>query len=141
MTGLHMTKLAEGEEILFGPARKATTTNLTVKSEDKNGEVTHTSLRTICITNQRVIIEAGDSAINYPNNDVRTILINLRKDKKKKPVSFNILQIRTGRGNTVKIEIPGVNIEKLVLLRQVFPNATVSESRGMGGLLDRIFGG
>jgi len=65
----------------------------------------------------------------------------LRKDKKKRPVSFNILQIRTGRGNTVKIEIPGVDFEKLVLLKQVFPNATVSESRGMGGLLDRIFGG
>ena len=56
-------------------------------------------------------------------------------------MSFNILQIRTGRGNTVKIEIPGVNVEKLVLLRQVFPNATITESRGMGGFLDRIFGG
>lgn len=140
MNGLHTTKLAEGEEILFGPSRKASTTNLTVKSENEPGEVTHTTFRTVCITNQRVIIEAGDSAITYPNNDVETVIIKRNTGKKKKITSFNILQIRTCRGSKVKIEIPGVGTEKEHLLAQTFPNASITESRGLNGFLDRVLG-
>lgn len=135
-----MTKLIEGEEILFGPARRASTTNLTVKSEHNPSGVTHTSFRTVCITNQRVIIESGDTTINYPNHDIRTVLINRSKQKKLGTSFFNILQIRTSRGNSVKIEIPGVSAEKETLLANIFPNARITESRGLGGLLNRILG-
>jgi hypothetical protein len=141
MTGLHTTKLAEGEEILFGPSRKASTTNLSVKSEQEPDEVTHTTFRTVCITNQRVIIEAGDSALTYPNTDVDTVIIKRNSGKKTKIASFNILQIRTYRGNSVKIEIPGVGTEKEPLLAQTFPNASITESRGLNGFLDRVLGG
>ncbi len=141
MNGLHTTKLVEGEEILFGPSRKASTTNLTVKSENEPGEVTHTTYHTVCITNQRVIIEAGDSALTYPNTDVDTVIIKHNSRKKSKIVSFNILQIRTCRGNSVKIEIPGVGAEKEPLLAQTFPNASITESRGLNGFLNRVLGG
>jgi hypothetical protein len=141
MTGLHTTKLAEGEEILFGPSRRASTSNLTVKSEHENGEVTHTSFKTVCITNQRVIIEAGDSALTYPNKDIETVIIKRNSGKKTRMKSFNILQIRTRRGNAVKIEIPGVGTEKEPLLAQTFPNASITESRGINGFLDRVLGG
>ena len=76
MNGKPPIKLGEDEEILFGPIRKASTTNLVVKSEDNPQEATHTSFRTVWITNQRVIIKSGESAITFPNGDVRTILIN-----------------------------------------------------------------
>jgi len=141
MTGLHTIKLAEDEEILFGPSRRASTTNLTVKSEHEPGEVTHTTFRTVCITNQRVIIESGDSALTYPNSDIEKVIIKRITGKKKKITSFNILQIRTCRGNTVKIEIPGVGTEKESLLAQTFPNASITESRGLNGFLDRVLGG
>lgn len=141
MTGLHTTKLAEGEEILFGPSRRASTSNLTVKSEHEPGEVTHTTFRTVCITNQRVIIEAGDSALTYPNKDIETVIIKRISGKKTRTKSFNILQIRTRRGNSVKIEIPGVGIEKEPLLAQTFPNASITESRGLNGFLNRVLGG
>ena len=141
MTDLHTIKLAEGEEILFGPSRKASTTNLTVKSEHEPGEVTHITFRTVYITNQRVIIEAGDSALTYPNTDVDTVIIKHNSGKKAKTTSFNILQIRTCRGNSVKIEIPGVGTEREPLLAQIFPNASITESRGLNGFLDRVLGG
>jgi hypothetical protein len=141
MKGLHMTELAEGEEILFGPVRKTSKINLTVKSETTPGRATHTSFRTVCITNQRVIIETGDSAINYPAKDIQTVFIKRKKDKKKKEARFHILQIRTKRGHTVKFEIPDISSEKETLLKQVFPSAAITESRGIGGFLDRVLGG
>jgi hypothetical protein len=136
-----MTKLGEGEELLFGPSRRASTTNLAVKSESRPGDATYTTFRTVCITNKRVIIESGDSTLTYPNEDIQTVVINRMTDKKKRVISFNILQIRTKRGNAVKIEIPGVSIEKEALLSQIFPNARITESRGLSGFLDRVLGG
>jgi hypothetical protein len=140
MSILHMTKLEEGEEILFGPSRRATTSNLLVKSENDPNDATHTTFRTVCITSQRVIIESGDSALAYPNLDIQTIIIKRIKDKKKRVTSFNILEIRTRRGNAVKIEIPGVGIEKEEVLTRIFPNARITEKSKLGGFLDRVLG-
>jgi hypothetical protein len=135
-----MTKLEEGEEILFGPSRRATTSNLLVKSENNPNDATHTTFRTVCITNRRVIIESGDSTLAYPNLDIQTVIIKRIKDKKKRVTSFNILDIRTKRGNAVKIEIPGVGIEKEEVLTRIFPNAHITEKSKLGGFLDRVLG-
>lgn len=135
-----MTKLEEDEEILFGPSRRASKSNLSVKSENKPGDATYTTFRTVCITNKRVIIEAGDSALTYPTQDVNTVIIKRIHDKKKQVTSFNIMELRTKRGNAVKIEIPGVKAEKEVVLTQLFPNAKITEKSRLGGFFDRILG-
>ena len=135
-----MTKLEEGEEILFGPSRRASTSNLSVKSEHRPGDATHTTFRTVCITNKRVIIEAGDSALVYPTEDVHAVFIKRIRDKKKQVTSFNIMEIRTKRGNAVKIEIPGVSAEKEALLSQLFQNAKIAEKSKLNGFLDRVLG-
>jgi len=133
-----MTKLEEDEEILFGPSRKASKSNLTVKSEINPGKVTHTTFRTVCITNKRVIIEAGDSALTYPTADVQTVIVKRFRDKKKQVTSFNIVEIRTNRGNAVKIEIPGVGADKEEVLAQLFQNAKITEKSKLSGFLDRF---
>ncbi|MGD8454991.1 MAG: hypothetical protein PVF83_01310 [Anaerolineales bacterium] len=140
MSILHMTKLEEGEEILFGPSRKASKSNLTVKSEINPEDATHTTFRTVCITNKRVIIEAGDSALAYPTDDVQRVVVKRNRDKKKQVTSFNIMEIRTNRGNAVKIEIPGVSAEKEDILSQLFPNAKITEKSKLNVFLDRVLG-
>lgn len=132
-------KLGEDEKVLFGPVRKASTTNLVVKSEDNPQEATHTSFRTVWITNQRVIIKSGESAITFPNGDVRTILIN-RPKKKGQEDYFNLLKLKTVKGRTVDIDLPGVENEKEALLKEIFPNADIEESKGVSGWLDRLLG-
>jgi hypothetical protein len=140
MSILHMTKLEEDEEILFGPSRKASNSNLSVKSESNPGDATHTTFRTVCITNKRVIVESGDSTLTFPTHDVQTVIIKRNLDKKKHVTSFNIREIRTKRGNAVKIEIPGVSIEKEGILNQLFHNAKIAEKSKLGGFLDRVLG-
>lgn len=140
MSVLHMTKLEEGEEILFGPSRKASSSNLSVKSEIKPGDATHTTFRTVCITNKRVIVESGDSTLTFPTHDIQTVIIKRNRDKQKHVTSFNIREIRTNRGSAVKIEIPGVSVEKEELLNQLFQNARITEKSKLGGFLDRVLG-
>ena len=136
-----MTQLANDETIVFGPSRKEEKTQLSVKSESRPGQMTHTSFRTVCITNKRVIIESGDSTIHYPNPDIRVVLINRYNNKKEKVEFFNILQLKTGAGNAVKLEIPGISNYKEPLLKETFPNAVIKERSGVTGFLDQLFGG
>ena len=98
------------------------------------------TFRTVCSTNKRVIIEAGDSALVYATEDVHAAFIKPSRDKKKKVTSFNIMEIRTKRGNAVKIEIPGVSAEKEALLSQLFQNAKIAEKSKLNGFLDRVLG-
>jgi hypothetical protein len=135
-----MTQLADDETIVFGPSRREEQTQLSVKSEARPGQMTHTSFRTVCITNKRVIIESGDSTIHYPNTDIRVILINRGNNKKEKVGFFNILQLKTGAGNAVKLEIPGISNDKEELLKETFPNAQIKERSGITGFLDQVFG-
>ena len=139
MNGKPPIKLSEDEKVLFGPVRRASTTNLVVKSEDNPQEATHTSFRTVWITNKRVIIKSGESALTYPNRDVQTIVIN-RSKKKGQEHCFNLLKLKTEKGRTVDIELPGVENEKEIVLKEAFPNAVIEESKGVGGWLDRVLG-
>lgn len=141
MSELHVTKLGEGEEILFGPTRTASTTNLSVKSVTNSEQATHTSFRTVCITNQRVIIESGDSTITFPNRDIQTIQVQRRSDKSTGSSWFNILKVGTKHGSSVNMDIPGVTLDKETLLAETFPHARITESKGLGGFLDRLLGG
>lgn len=141
MNQLHLTRLLAGEEILFGPSRTASTSNLAVTSEDDPERATRTSFRTVCVTNQRVIIESGDAAITYPNGDVSAVTIQRKSDKKTHSSWFNILQVKTKWGNTINLGIPGLMMEKEILLAETFPQASISESKGLSGWLDRLVGG
>lgn len=137
---LHLTTLQDGEEIVFGPAQQAHDSTLSVKAEDDPQRMTHTSFRTVCVTNQRIIIETGDSHIHFPNNDVQQIIINRNRNKKKEVVSFNLMKARTGSGKMIKLEIPGLLAESETLIAKTFPNAVIEEEKGLTKFLGRILG-
>lgn len=140
MDHLHVTKLKVGEKILFGPARRADQTRLKVRADDDPQRSTYTIYRTVCITNQRVIIEMGDTNITLPNKDIQIVHIKQMEDKRNGHKRFNILQVNSSNGNQVVLNIPGVNTDKAQLLKQTFPNATITDSRGVKGWLMRKFG-
>ena len=139
MPELHMIQLDNDENIVFGPSRKAKDSTLTVKSEKVPLGATHTSFRTVCITNSRIIVESGDSAIQYPNNDISSIHIN-RSRKGEKNSFFNILKIKTKSGNSINIEIVGIEDAREGELSALFPNARIINMRGVFGILERFLG-
>ncbi len=139
MRELHLIQLNEDEKIIFGPSRKASNSNLSVKSERNPLDSTHTSFRTVCITNSRIIIESGDSAIQFPNPDISSVYINRSRNSEKNSF-FNILKIKTKSGNSINIEIVGVDDAKESELASLFPNAKIVDGGGIMGFLERILG-
>lgn len=137
---LHLTKLQDGEEIIFGPASQVQESTLSVKAEDDSKRMTHTSFRTVCVTNKRIIIETGDSHIHFPNNDIKRIIINRNLNKKKEIVSFNLMKAKTKKGNLVKLEIPNILTKNETLMAETFPNAVIEEERGLAKFLGRLLG-
>lgn len=140
-SGLNVTKLREGEEILFGPTRRAIESAIMLKAQDDSQRVTHTSYRTVCITSTRVIVESGDRHIHYPNKEIRTVRIEYKKNKAKEITGFDILNVRTRSGITVKLDIPSVPPDEETLLAAIFPIADIKSNQGITGFLNRLFGG
>lgn len=68
------------------------------------------------------------------------IIIQRKNDKQTGSTWFNILNARTRRGNTINMGIPGLGIEKETLLAATFPQASITESKGLSGWLDRLLG-
>lgn len=137
---LHLTDLHEDEKIIFGPVKQVRDSALGVKDEDDPHTVSHKSLRTVCVTNQRIIIENGDSHIHFPNIDIRHIIINRSKAKKNQAASINLIKAMTNSGNTIKLHIPDVQIENETLLGETFPNAAINEEKGLTKLLGKLVG-
>ena len=139
MPELHMIQLNPDEKIIFGPSRKAEDSTLTVKSEKVPLGATHTSFRTVCVTNSRIIVESGDSAIQYPNKDISSVHIN-RSKKGEKNSFFNILKVKTQSGNSITLEIVGIEDSREGELTAIFPNARIINMGGVFGILEKFLG-
>lgn len=137
---LHLTDLQEDEKIIFGPVKQVQQSSLGVKSEDDPKTITHRSLRIVCVTNQRIIIENGDSHIHYPVKDIRRVLINRRKNKKNNISYININKALTSRGNMIKLDIPDIKGIDEVLVNKTFPNAVIEEEKGLVKFLGKLLG-
>ena len=133
-------KFIEGERIVFGPARKAAESTLGVERDQAPGEITHTSMRKVAITNQRIVIERPDACITIPNKDVRRVWIQQMGESKAALNSFTILQAQSRNGQIVKLVIPGIPPEKIDLLKSTFPNASIDAQKGLLARLLRWLG-
>lgn len=137
MESLRQTKFAEGEKIVFGPARTADTSALGVASHDRPGDATHTSIRTVCVTNQRVIVESGDSSITVPTKDIQTVLVK-RITKGGRLISINLMAVSSKHGRKVQLDIPALEPQREPELQKTFPNAEIKERKGLAGFLDSL---
>ncbi|MBW8009670.1 MAG: hypothetical protein FVQ83_00325 [Chloroflexi bacterium] len=107
--------------------------------ESHEGEVTHTSFRRVCITDQRVILESGDSVITIPNIDIKKVIIK-RKSKKKSAAIFDLVAVTSKSGLRVKVEINEINSARETELSAAFPKAQIKENKGLTGFIDKLFG-
>ncbi|MDH5507289.1 MAG: hypothetical protein OEZ02_08720 [Anaerolineae bacterium] len=138
MSALRITKLKDGEEIVFGPIRSTQTSALSVRASDE-GEATHTSQRTVCVSNRRVIVESGDAVITLPNQDVKRVVIK-QNTSKTDANTFNLLRVESKFGQKIKLEIPGIGLERQAELAAIFPYAAVGARRGLLGWLEDLLG-
>lgn len=138
MNTFHHYQLSSQEEILFGPAQKIKESTLGYQSVARANSVTHEQLRTVAITNERIVIETGDACITVPNKDVVYLIIKKNKRHKTAMKSFNLVQAYSRGGRKVQLNIPGINTNKEILLSEIFPNATIQENKGLRALIDNL---
>lgn len=140
MQGFRNTKIEEGEEIIFGPHTSASQTNLSVHRVGDPEAATHTSFRIVCVTNRRLIIETGDSAISIPTKDIQSVTIK-RKSGNKGTHTFDLLRAKKRNGSSIQLNIPNLEGHRENELTSAFPKAAVKENKGIIGFLDKILGG
>lgn len=140
MQGFRFSKFEEGEEIIFGPHAESSQTKLSVRRASEVEHPTHTSVRIVCVTNKRVIIETGDSAVNIPTHDIQTVVIK-RNPGKKGASLFDLLYIKSKTGHRVELDIPNLEASRESDLPVAFPHAEIkARNKGLLGLLDKILG-
>lgn len=139
MQGFRFTKLEEGENIIFGPHAVTSQSNLSVHRTNQPEHATHTSMRIVCVTDRRLIIETGDSAITIPTRDIQSVAIK-RKPGKQGPHTFDILRVKRKNGRSIQLDIPDLKAHRESELATTFPNAQVKESKGLLGFLDKVLG-
>ena len=137
--GFRFTKLEEGEEIVFGPHASSSESNLSVRRKNQPTHATHTSVRIVCVTDRRLIVETGDSALTIPTRDIQSVVIK-RHPGKVGPHTFDILRVKSKNGHQIQLDIPNLKASREADLAITFPKAVVKESKGLLGFLDKVFG-
>ncbi|MDH3944878.1 MAG: hypothetical protein OEV06_12360 [Anaerolineae bacterium] len=139
MYGFRLSKLEDGENVIFGPHMATSETKMSVHRPDDPGTATHTKYRVVCVTNQRVVIESGDSVLNVPTRDIQLVTIK-RRPGKKGPSVFDLLWVKSKNGRRIELDIINQDVSRRAELESAFPNAEIKESKGLSGFLDKILG-
>ena len=139
MQAFRFTKIESGEKILFGPHASSSQSELSVHRANQPSYATHTRLRIVCVTDRRLIIESGDSAITIPTHEIQTVVIK-RKPGKRSPRRFDLVRAKSKNGRRIQLDIPDVEGRRESRLKTAFPNAEIKESKGLSGFLDKILG-
>ena len=140
MKRFRIAKALEGEEIVFGPVRSTKDSSLPVHVEENHEEITHTSFRTVAVTNQRVVVEEGDSCITIPNVDITAIVIKHHNPKSGK-ASISLVAVESKSGLHVRLNMPNLPHDCEHDLMAIFPNASFKEQMGVLRLLKGLLKG
>jgi len=135
---MQKVKLDDDEQLVFGPA-----TSLNTKGKNSGVEritASRDQLRTVQVTNQRVIVETGSRAISVPNHTVHTVTISPHKQGSLLK-GYTLHELRCNGGQVIKLGISGVAVSQLATLEETFPNAQIREKSGLAKLFDRLLGG
>lgn len=132
--GFNFTELEAGEEIVFGPMTKTTTTNVSGSSDTGGGSLSHRSGRTVGVTTQRVIVEdlqRPEESQIIDNTDVREVFI--RRQHRQGAASITLVKVKAANGQTVKLDMKGLPGQSDALLEKTFASAEIKESKGGTG--------
>ncbi len=134
--GFNFTELEAGEEIVLGPITRTKTTSVSGGVGPGQGSLSHTSGRTVGVTTQRVIIEdlkSPEKTEIIPNTNVQKVFI--KRKQRKGQTSLTLLRVQPAGGPTVKLDIGGLPPQAETMIQDLFPNATIVESKGNKALL------
>jgi hypothetical protein len=127
MKGFNFTELEAGEELVFGPVTSTKTTSVSGSggAPGQGGSLSHTSGRTVGVTNRRVIVEdlkSPDRTQIVPNANVQRVFI--KRQQRQGQSSVNLVKVQTASG-PVKLDIKGLPAQAETMLKSTFPNAEI----------------
>jgi hypothetical protein len=126
------TDMQPGEEILFGPVTSTKTTSVSGGGGSSQGSISRTVGRTVGVTNQRILIEDTQnpgSSTAIPNDQVQKVLIKRKKQGDRETIT--IVKVETATGNTIKVDLPGIDARREARLGEVFAGAEISQAKGL----------
>lgn len=132
MNRFSSTELEAGEELVFGPVTSSKTTSFSGGRGPSQGSASRTVGRTVGITNRRVIIEntqSPDKSRVVSNDQVQSV--SIKRKQRGGRATITITKLQTATGTSVKVDLPGIDAGKESLLTQTFPNAEITEPKGM----------
>jgi hypothetical protein len=125
-------EMQPGEEIVFGPVTSAKTTSVSGGGGPSQGSLSRTVGRTVGVTNRRLVIEDLQDPAKaqvIPNDQIQKVFI--KRKKKGERESITIAKVETATGGTVKVDLPGIDASRESQLGTTFPNAEISQAKGM----------
>ena len=137
MSEFYFTQLEEDEKMVFGPITSRKSSSASFSAGDQQvGGTTHTVERKVGVTNRRIITEQSGSPSAtriVPNDEVRTVFI--RREKFAGRPHLAIASVQTSSGQTVTLNLRGLNAQAEGAIQGAFPNATIQEKKGCLGFL------
>jgi hypothetical protein len=137
MSEFYFTQLEEGEKMVFGPVTSSKSSSASFSSGDQQvGGTTRTVERKVGVTDRRIIAEQSGSPSGtriVPNDEVKTVFI--RREKFGGQPHLAIASVQTRSGQTVTLNLRGLNAQAEGAIEQAFPNATIQEKKGCLGFL------
>ncbi len=132
MNSFNFTQLETDEKILFGPVTSTKTTSVSGRGpgSGQGSSISHTSGRTVGVTDRRVIVEDLQSPNRtqiIPNANVQRVSIKQKQRQGKS--SITLVRVESPSG-PVKLDIKGLPAQSEALLQSTFPNAEIVHGGG-----------
>ena len=131
MSAFPFTQLEEGEVMVIGPITFSSSSSFSVSGPTgQSAQVGRTKQRVMGVTNRRIIVEQSDqpnATQIVANADVKRVYF--KRDK----FGGKIEKVETSRGQTVELNIGGLNPIHEARLFELFPNAEIGQKKGLFG--------
>jgi len=131
MSAFPFTQLGEDEVMVIGPVTFSSSSSFSVSSPTgQSAQVKQSNQRIMGVTNRRVIVEQSgqpNATQIIANADVKRVYV--KRDK----FGAKIEKVETSRGQTIELNIGGLNPMQEARLFEVFPNAEIGQKKGLFG--------
>jgi hypothetical protein len=136
MSAFPFTQLEEGEVMVIGPVTFSSSSSFSVSGPTgQSAQIGRTKQRVMGITNRRVIVEQSDqpnATQIVANADVKRV--HVKRDK----FGTKIEKVETNRGQTLELNLGGLNPMQEARLFEIFSNAEIGEKKGLFGGFSKL---
>lgn len=136
MSAFPFTQLDEGEVMVIGPITFSRSSSFSVSGPTgQRAQVGRTKQRVMGVTNRRIIVEETgkpNATRIVANAEVKRVYF--KRDK----FGGKIEKVETSRGQTIELNIGGLNPIHEARLFEVFPNAEIGQKKGLFGGFSKL---